>query len=67
MLSPWSLTSYFKACYKFLFSPFAPKSCNLVQKSMGYHSEMVAFSKFENLSRKRETKQKQKGNFDEED
>jgi len=43
------ISSYFRDCYKKLFSPFAPKTCDLVQKTMGCHSEMDSFFKFGNL------------------
>lgn len=36
------LTSYYKACYKNLFSPLAPNSCDFVQNLMGYHSEKTS-------------------------
>jgi len=49
MFNSATLTSYCKGCYKSLFSPFIRKTCDLVQNPMGYHSEVVAFSKPSNL------------------
>lgn len=40
-----TLTCYFKRCYEKLFSPFVRKTCDLVQNSMGYHSEVIAYFK----------------------
>ena len=52
MLNAETLTPYYEICYKSLFSPFVRETCDFVQKSMGYHSEMVAFSKLPNFVRK---------------
>ena len=48
MLSGITLTSYFGIGYENSFSPFVSKLCNLVQKTMGCHSEMFANSKVSN-------------------
>ena len=47
-----TLTSCYKGFYKSLFSPFVLETCDLVQNSMGYHSEVAAFSKLSNFVRK---------------
>ena len=49
MLNQIALTSVFIEGYKKLFSPFVRKTCDFVQNSMGYHSEVIAFSKPSNL------------------
>ncbi len=45
MFNSATLTSYYKGCYKSLFSPFVRKTCDFVQNSMGYHSEKASHPK----------------------
>jgi len=52
MLNPITLTSVHMGSYKMLFSPFVRKTCDFVQISMGYHSEVFAFSKPPNFFNK---------------
>ncbi len=52
MLNQIALTSVFIEGYKKLFSPFVRKICDFVQNSMGYHSEVIAFSKSPNFFNK---------------
>lgn len=40
-----TLTPYYKVCYKNPFSPAVPETQDLVQKTMGYHSQVSANQK----------------------
>ncbi|RKY10512.1 MAG: hypothetical protein DRP56_00785 [Planctomycetota bacterium] len=45
MLNPTILSSYYIAGYGNRFSPLVRKTCDFIQNSMGYHSEVFAYSK----------------------
>lgn len=52
MLNQIALTSVYTGSYKKLFGPFVHKTCDFVRISMGYHSEVFAFSRSPNFFNK---------------